>query len=142
MKPYVPDLAALIRCCEVNYLRLWQLLRQLEQPGDRLSWALDEHTAVEARLDERTPYTALVTLSQIRADTPSWLLPNMSVRLYHDARVAEVLTSQQIGRLAARYDYPNAKMHQRDEKYQVNHFLGEWLALSRRIGYRRVVDCP
>ena len=31
----------------------------------------------------------------------------MSVRLYHDAMVAEVCSTQQIYRFKARYDYPN-----------------------------------
>ncbi len=31
----------------------------------------------------------------------------MTVRLYHDAMVAEVCSSQQIFRFKARYDYPN-----------------------------------
>lgn len=132
---YVPDLAGLLRCCEMNYVRLSQLLAQLRVVGDEIGWALDGQTSVVAVIDETTPYTALVTLSQHRPGTPAYLLPSMRVRLYHDARVAEVLTSQQISKLAPRYDYPNAKMHQRDEKYRVNHFLGEWLALSRRIGY-------
>lgn len=51
----------------------------------------------------------------------------MSVRLYHDARVAEVCSTQQIYRFKGRYDYPNKKLHQRDEKHQINQFLAEWL---------------
>ncbi len=34
----------------------------------------------------------------------------MTVRLYHDAMVAEVCSSQQIFRFKARYDYPNKKV--------------------------------
>ena len=41
------------------------------------------------------------------------------MRLYHDAMVAEVCSSQQIFRFKARYDYPNKKLHQRDEKHQI-----------------------
>ncbi len=132
---YSPDLAALLRCCEINYLWLSPLLKPLTACGQQLRWSLDEHTAVEVTLNERTRYTELVTLCQKRVGMPAYLLPSMQVRLYHDARLAEVLTSQQISRLASRYDYPNASMHQQDEKYRVNHFLGEWLALSRKIGF-------
>ncbi len=49
----------------------------------------------------------------------------MTVRLYHDAMVAEVCSSQQIFRFKARYDYPNKKLHQRDEKHQINQFLAD-----------------
>ncbi|WP_372338175.1 DUF1249 domain-containing protein [Hafnia alvei] len=47
----------------------------------------------------------------------------MSVRLYHDAMVAEVCASQQISRFKARYDYPNKKLHQRDESIKLTSFL-------------------
>ncbi|MGQ7191841.1 DUF1249 domain-containing protein, partial [Escherichia sp. HC-CC] len=36
-------------------------------------------------------------------------------------------SSQQIFRFKARYDYPNKKLHQRDEKHQINQFLADWL---------------
>ena len=57
----------------------------------------------------------------------------MSVRLYHDAMVAEVCSSQQIFRFKARYDYPNKKLHQRDEKHQINQFLADWLRFVWRM---------
>jgi len=59
----------------------------------------------------------------------------LQVRLYHDARMAEVCVSQQISRLQPSYHYPNAKMHHRDEKEQCNHFLGEWLRFCLVHGY-------
>ena len=31
VRRYVPDLAALLRCCELNYVRLHQLLRRTSQ---------------------------------------------------------------------------------------------------------------
>ena len=40
---------------------------------------------------------------------------------------AEVCSSQQIFRFKALYDYPNKKLHQRDEKHQINQFLADWL---------------
>lgn len=48
----------------------------------------------------------------------------MTVRLYHDAMVAEVCSSQQIFRFKARYDYPNKKLHQRDESIKLISFSG------------------
>ena len=57
------------------------------------------------------------------------------MRLYHDARMAEVCVSQQISRLQSSYHYPNEKMHHRDEKEQCNHFLAEWLRFCLAHGY-------
>ena len=61
--------------------------------------------------------------------------PNFVVRLYHDARVAEVLACQQISRFKARYDYPNTDMLQPDEKRQINLLLRDWLKLCAVQGY-------
>ncbi len=51
----------------------------------------------------------------------------MDVRAYHDAHMLEVGAFQSHRRIAARYDYPNDRMHQQDEKSQQNRFLAEWL---------------
>lgn len=65
----------------------------------------------------------------------------MSVRLYHDAMVAEVCSTQQIYRFKARYDYPNKKLHQRDEKHQINQFLADWLRYCLAHGALAVPVC-
>jgi hypothetical protein len=58
----------------------------------------------------------------------------MVIRLYHDARLAEVISNQDIRHIKPRYDYPNNQMHQPDEKQQINVFLKEWLQLSLQLG--------
>ena len=78
-------------------------------------------------MEECTSYTTLVEIRQVAPTVSYWSLPSMSVRLYHDALVAEVCSTQQIYRFKARYDYPNKKLHQRDEKHQINQFLADWL---------------
>jgi len=62
------------------------------------------------------------------------LQPNMSIRLYHDAQMAEVISSQNIRQVKPRYDYPNKDMHQQDEKQQINQFLNEWLHVCLELG--------
>lgn len=72
-------------------------------------------------------YTSTVKMSQRMATTPKFMQPSMLIRLYHDARVAEVIEAQRTANLAPAYDYPNIKMHLRNEKFMVNVFLAEWL---------------
>ena len=95
--------------------------------GFQTSWAVGECIRVYLEVTEDTRYTTTIKLQQNASAGPDYLAPTMTVRLYHDARMAEVLTSQQISRLRPRYDYPNSKMHLPDEKFQVNRFLAEWL---------------
>lgn len=49
----------------------------------------------------------------------------LHVRLYHDAQLAEVVSSKGCLQFNARHEYPNKDMHQCDEKSQLNQFLGE-----------------
>jgi hypothetical protein len=57
-----------------------------------------------------------------------WILKIfMTVRTYHDARVAEVLNFQHHSRFQAQYDYPNPRMFHTNEKQQINRFFNEWL---------------
>lgn len=87
------------------------------------------------RILENTRYTTLLEICQHNDELPDFLRGYMQVRLYHDARMAEVCVSQQISRLHPSYDYPNPAMHQRDEKEQCNHFLAEWLRFCLAHGY-------
>ena len=89
------------------------------------------------RITERSPYTTTLELSRAAIDTSSnWLkMPRLTLRMYHDAKLAEVLAWEGHKRLRPRYEYPNQSMYQSDEKYQLNCFLGEWLTLCLEHGH-------
>lgn len=79
---------------------------------------------------ERCRYTCMLELRQKLALPDRYLRDLvMKIRLYEDARLAEVTGYEGIGRLLPRYDYPNRKMLLRDEKRQANLLLHEWLNL-------------
>lgn len=126
MKRYTPDFPEMMRLCETNFSQLRRLLPRNDAPGETVSYQVGN---VQYRLTivESTRYTTLVTIEQTAPAITYWSLPSLTVRLYHDAMVAEVCSSQQIFRFKARYDYPNKKLHQRDEKHQINQFLADWL---------------
>ncbi|MGL4207469.1 MAG: DUF1249 domain-containing protein [Aeromonadaceae bacterium] len=132
---HVPDLANFHRVCETNYMGLMKLMPSaaFEQGGYAFCAAngLEFHLRV---LDE-SRFTTLLEVAQNNENLPHYLRAYLQVRLYHDARMAEVCVSQQISRLRPSYDYPNQKMHHRDEKEQCNHFLAEWLHFCLTHGY-------
>jgi len=83
---------------------------------------------------ESCPYTTTLQVSQEHCLT--WLpVPKMEVRVYHDARMAEVIRAENARRFRGIYHYPNAQMHQPDEKNQLNLFLGEWLGHCLACGH-------
>ena len=126
---YRVDLREMMTQCEANYGQLMRLMRLLGE-RDQVHLSLPQGEQAPKRLVlrvlERCRYTTMLELEQ---ETLHSLLPGpaLTVRLYHDARSAEVTAARPYRRVQARHDYPNAAMHQRDEKLQWNRFLAEWL---------------
>ena len=132
---YSIDLPRHMAECDANYLRLMRLFPALREcPGETFSMTVGGRRAnVSLKVLERSPYTTLVRLRQ-RPETSWGLNPGFTVRLYHDARCAEVVEYQRARHFKAVYAYPNDAMRQRDEKVQVNRFLGEFLSYCLRNG--------
>ena len=130
---YRIDLVQQHRLCELNYVRLLRVFPELLSK-DHYQLLVDYGThqqnrdvLVSFQVQQRSPYTTLVSIS---FNTPweEWLdLPGFEVRLYHDVNMAEVVFSKHSQRLQPKYQYPNPKMHQPDEKHQWNLFLAECL---------------
>jgi len=121
--------------CDANYLRLMKLFPALgEEDVSVIGVVLGEHPyRVQVRVVERAPYTTLIELHQL-PEMPFSMRPRLSVRLYHDARSAEVVEYHGARHFRPVYDYPNRDMHLPDEKAQVNRFLSEFLALCLAHG--------
>jgi len=140
LKRYKVDLVAHMAECDANYLRLHRLLPELFDRDERsltLTLPKAEHRVLRFRAIERCPYTTTLTVD-FGCASPHWhpLLPapRLTVRLYHDAQTAEVTAYQGEDRFEGRYEYPNGKMRQPDEKVQLNRFLGEYLTLCLAQG--------
>jgi uncharacterized protein len=134
-KPYHVDLSELMRVYETNYAKLNALL-PFQPSVDDVRCYQTGRIAYQLEVIEVTKYTTLIKICQ-SDDVLTFPLPTMSVRLYHDARVAEVSATEQLSRIKARYDYPNDKMAQKDEKAQLNRFLGDWLTFCLKHGISR-----
>ena len=134
-KRYRIDLPAHMAECDANYLRLMKLFpRLLEEDVSAFGMALGQHP-YQVRLEvlERGPYTTQVELRHV-PEAPWALQPRMRVRLYHDARSAEVVEFQGARHFRPSYVYPNNQMHLPDEKAQVNRFLSEFLSVCLAHG--------
>ena len=138
-KRYNIDLPAHMAECDANYLRVNKLFPALVDLAEKQTaslWVDVGGNRFEVRLEilECSPYTTLVRLTQ-HSETPWAHRASLTVRLYHDARSAEVVEYQ--GKrhfLKAVYDYPNVDMRHPDEKAQINRFLGEYLSVCLRHG--------
>lgn len=127
-KRYVPDLSELMAACELNYLRLQKLFPDMSSTNHhqlQLTTEVHDLGAVHFTVRERSPFTTHLSIVRPQHQwVDHW---QMTVRIYHDAKLAEVIECQAQQRIRAVNDYPNPRMHQRDEKMQLNIFLGQWL---------------
>ena len=135
---YKVDLPLQMAECEANYVRLIKLVAH--SAADEIRFMVtrtDQQWLHLLKVIERSPYTTTLELSRVAVGTNShWLsMPKLTLRMYHDAKLAEVLAWEGHKRLRPRYDYPNQSMYQSDEKYQLNRFLGEWLSLCLAQGH-------
>src|SRR5690606_39607422 len=125
-KRYQLDFPALMSQCEENYARMLSLLAVLgEQEEVTLDVSADGgQRRIWVRLLEKARYTTILQLEQ-ESLHPLLPAPSLTVRLYHDAQLAEATEARPSRRLAARNNYPNRAMHVPDAKHQWDRFLGE-----------------
>lgn len=140
---YKIDLAGQMAECEANYARLMKLLPDIDTV-DHCRFAVQQVDGHSAQfcitVKERCKYTTMLELSQSSV-LPDWTgAPDFSMRIYHDAQMAEVTAFQGCSRLQAIYPYPNRNMLHADEKSQLNTFLGEWLSYCLKYGH--AIDMP
>ena len=161
-KRYKVDLASHMAECDANYVRLKRLLPEIKAEVGTTSrlLLLDRPAEVSPfvvfEVLEQGPYTTLlkITLSttaevaaqegskqdevEASAEEFPWMAlasaPQMSVRVYHDAQSAEIVSYQNQTRFHGIYEYPNVRMRQPDEKIQLNRFLGEFLSVCLNEG--------
>lgn len=136
-KKYFPNLTGLHAMCDKNYACLMKLLPEVDEEQLKYQFGTRGNLQYKISILECSRYTTTLEIAQVHQGLPEFLKASMQVRLYHDARMAEVISSQHISRLKPSYKYPNAKMHQRNEKEMVNYFLSEWLHFCQQ---QNIVD--
>lgn len=128
---------------EHNFARLVRLLPEILISQNRFLHQALKDLVISIEVLESHRYTTVIRMAQeLEVSIPGVESPAMVVRVYHDAKVAEVLSYQGHFRFNPKYEYPNPKMRQIREKRRVNDFLGEWLdyCLSASVRRRQVIS--
>jgi len=131
------NFAGLMELYECNYIRLRNLVPDLDAVPDamisRVAGALDLHV----RITERCKFTTTLNLTYYFNDEAGrFPAPDMRVRMYHDAQVGEVIScGRRRGVRNALYNrmYTNYSLA---EKWRMNRFLQKWLGYSLMQGHR------
>lgn len=135
---YVPDLKAQAAQCEGNFARLLRFLPDFKA-DDEVAFLIETPQLSRADLSlhvvERFRYTASVEIAVHQHQVPDFFAhQTFMVRVYLDARTAEVVTYARRGSFKGVYPYPNPDMFQANEKEQLNLWLAEWLQLLMAHG--------
>lgn len=123
---------------ERNFRTLIDLVQQgqlLEQ--GRIEFDLSG-TRIVVSLLENSRYTLLLGIEQVfLPGQQTGLLADLhfKVRIYLDAKLAEVVSYQGQQPLEPRYPFPNKRMFYPDEKRQTNLVLYDWLSNCSRLNF-------
>jgi len=130
------DLPALMELYELNYIQLRRLVPDLDAVQQRsvskLTGALDLYLTIL----ERTRYTTTLNLSyRFAGSGTSYLAPDVQVRVYHDAQLAEVLSHSRRHGRANGGQGPSHARYALQTKWQMNRFLHKWLGYCLHQGH-------
>jgi uncharacterized protein YqiB (DUF1249 family) len=129
--------ASLMELYENNYI----FIRRLVPDLDRLP--LQSVSTVEGAVDlrltilERCPYTTTVSLTHVfEDDQANATSPDIEIRIYHDARSAEVLPSSSLKSFNLWQREPQPDPRSLAWRWGVNRFLYRWLRYCLGEGHR------
>jgi uncharacterized protein YqiB (DUF1249 family) len=122
---------------ESNYIRFGRLAGDLAQLGGRHVSCVSGDCDLLLTVTERTPYTTAVTLTYLLDDgAAESAYPDMRLRLYHDARVAEAhdwAASHEHRGLRALRGHAEREL---DLRWARNVMLNKWLDYCLERGHR------
>ncbi|MEK9647514.1 MAG: DUF1249 domain-containing protein [Gammaproteobacteria bacterium] len=155
VKPYTIELSEQMAVCDANYIRLLKLMGRSDSfdKNKKRMVALpvlgqglrEEQVYVSLEVQEEFKYTSTISVKQLLGSRENsqekiegipayYNAPEIIIRVYHDAKTAEVVSYQNHNNFKAIYPVPNRFMYQSDEKEQLNLFLAEWLNLCINEG--------
>lgn len=128
---------SLMTLYESNYIRLGWILPEVRHiEGRHVSLAPDD-LGLHLEVVERCRYTTTLNLSYVLAsDEGPVLAPDLKVRVYHDARLAEACDSARSHRHAALDRLRTVLRRELDERWTRNVLLNKWLEYCAERGHR------
>jgi hypothetical protein len=131
------NLASLMELYESSYARLRRVIPDLSQVPDRavsrVAGALDLHLVVESR---HKFTTELLLTYRFPTEQGAVCEPDLRVRVYHDARVAEAMSGhRRQGYQPRHHCWRRQHPSELEAKWELNRFLQRWLGYLWRQGH-------
>lgn len=120
--------AALMELYETNYIFMRRLVSDLDRARDVTVSRVDGTPDLHLMVMERCAYTTSVLLTHcFRTGEAPEMTPALKVRVYHDARVAEVLPESRLAGFSWWRDQAPPQPATLVWRWEVNRFLNRWL---------------
>jgi len=125
----------LISLYEINYLKIIKLF-PIQKLDNNLYFIIPEgvnNSEIRISIDKNSRHTSKLTLYKSSSIKQIKDI-RMEIFVYHDAKLAEVKRFNGKSQFWLRNRYPNKNMLSKDEKFQWNIFLSEFLTYSKLHG--------
>ncbi len=114
--------------CASNFQKLFQLIPGLLAFEEKANGFADNNSALYLEVIERAPYTMTVELSHCFNKSPDeFVEPAVKIRIYLDAKLAEVLSDHARGSVSQVYRDVSRPSEITNYKWRLNYFLQKWL---------------
>jgi uncharacterized protein YqiB (DUF1249 family) len=121
--------SGLMELYEQNYIRLRNIAPDLCIADEMIS-SVPAHHDLYLSITERFKYTTMLRLTYRFEESGEYLFePNLQLKMYHDARVVEVL------QLQSRNEGPLYLSELIEQKWRMNRFLYKWLGYCLYQGH-------
>lgn len=122
---------------ESNYIKLHQLAAALDWPGDALVSSSPRDNDLHAEIVRREPYTTTLRLTYWfpEANGVSAPNPDIMIRVYHDARLVEAVSSREAHRHTKLRELASSSSAELDRRWRLNMLLNKWLDYLYEVGH-------
>jgi uncharacterized protein len=127
---------SLMTLYESNYVRLKQLISDLARLPNEVISITEDDCPLRLSIEERGRYTTTFTLTYVFDNDASNTAPDLAVRVYHDAKLAEAMEAANGHRhrmLDALRKQLNGEL---DTRWRRNIMLNKWLEYCSDRGHR------
>jgi uncharacterized protein len=131
---------SLMSLYESNYIRLGWLIPNLRELDGASISNVDNDLPLHVHVDERSPYTTTLTLTYLFEDADGARVadPDLQIRVYHDARLAEVQACARWHRHTVLESIRSDLARALGDRWLRNVMLNKWLDYCVERGHRFV----
>jgi len=130
--------------CASNYQKLLKLMPELLVLKEVAIGVALNNTPLHITVIENTPYTMMIELNHcFNQSKDEYLEPAVKIRLYLDAKLAEVMSDQAHSPIAMAFKDKGLSKDIMNYKWRLNYFLQKWLdhCLKKDYQFSVMTEC-